>query len=643
MALVGHVDAISRAEVSGWATNPDSPGAPAEVAIFVNGERRATLHAQELRPGLAANTHGVASDHCGFTFAFEPPLSAFHEWRIEVADAATREVLRAGAHTLARPSRDGSATPAPIVVTSTGRSGTTLLMAELARNPAIVVAEGYPYEIKQIAYYASVFRALTAAADRERSVNPDTMLAPELLHLAGANPFYMPGFFRLAKPGALMRHFYESRVPARYAELFRSLILEFYEILRVSQDKPEAPFFCEKGDIDDAARQGVRLFFPYVRELLVVRDPRDLLASAIAFWKHSPELTLEMLKSTVPQVAAIHRQQAPDTLTVRYEDLILDPVGSRRAMETFIGVKLDHALPPVENAAMAAHRTSRDPLSSIGRWRTDLTAHQIAACEEAFADYMRLFDYAPASTAAVSAPMAQPAPAPAPAAVSEPVALAPIAPAPVAPPPVTPAPVTLAPVTPAPLAPARPGPLGGVTLAAVGHPAVVALHGVGEAMEDTELGGAKLRPVLMLHFGRDKPDVAMLGPGWSQPEPGFVWSIARQSHVALPPLREPGHYRVWIAGSPMQHPEALPEQTIIVLINGTEIGQVQLSAPSVLAFDLPPAAMTAGGKIVLTLRMPNAARPVDLGIGNDDRLLGFCLRWLVVLRHLAGTAAQTAD
>ena len=608
MALIGHVDAISRAEVSGWATNPDSPSTPAEVAILVNGEPRATVRADAPRPGLAANTHGAASDHCGFSFAFAPPLSAFHEWRIEVVDAATRETLRAGAHTLARPSRDGSATPAPIVVTSTGRSGTTLLMAELARNPAIVVADRYPYEIKQIAYYASVFRALTAAADRERSANPDTMLAPERLHIAGSNPFYMPGFFSLARPPARMRHFYESRVPAEYARLFRALILEFYDILRVSENKPEAPFFCEKGDIDDAARQGLRLFFPYVRELVVVRDPRDLLASAIAFWKGTPDHTLQMLKSTVPQLVAIHREQAPDALTVRYEDLILDPVGSRRAMATFIGVPLDHTLPPVENAAMAAHRTSRDPLSSIGRWRTDLTAQQIAACEEAFKDYMQMFDYQPTAGEATPPPMARPASAAQPA--------APPAPAPA---------------------------LAGVALAAVGQPAVAALHGAGEAKADIELDGEKLRPVLMLHFGQDLPDVAMLGPGWSRPEPGFVWSNARQSHVALPPLREPGHYRVWVAGAPMQHPQTLPEQTVIVLINGTEIGQVRLSAPSVLAFDLPLAAVSAGGKIVLTLRMPNAARPIDLGSGNDDRLLGLCLRWLVVLRHLGVTSAQAAD
>jgi hypothetical protein len=34
----------------------------------------------------------------------------------------------------------------------------------------------------------------------------------------------------------------------------------------------------------------------------------------------------------------------------------------------------------------------------------------------------------------------------------------------------------------------------------------------------------------------------------------------------------------------------------------------------------------------VTLQLPNAARPKDLGVGTDDRLLGFSLRWATVLR-----------
>jgi hypothetical protein len=79
----------------------------------------------------------------------------------------------------------------------------------------------------------------------------------------------------------------------------------------------------------------------------------------------------------------------------------------------------------------------------------------------------------------------------------------------------------------------------------------------------------------------------------------------------------------------MLHAEKLPQQTVIVLAGGTEIGSVALRALSVLAFDLPP---TAGETIMLTLRLPDAARPRDLGGSTDERLLGLSLRWATILR-----------
>jgi Sulfotransferase family len=631
MAVAGHVDAISRAEVSGWAADPDDLSTAAEIAIIVNGEQRAIVRATEPRPGLAAESKGAASDNCGFSHRIDPPLSVFHEWRFEVVDAASRQPLRAGVHTLPAPSRDGTASLAPLVITSPGRAGTTRLMAELARSPGVVVAEAYPYEIKQIAYYASVFRVLTAPADRTRSAHPETMLAPEQLHLAGSNPFYEPGFFGLARPRAVMRNYYESRVPAQYASLFRALILEFYDILRVSQGKPAASFFCEKGDIDDAARQAARLFFPQVRELVVVRDPRDLLASAIAFWKGDPEERLAMLKATLPPLAAIHRQRAPDRLTLRYEDLVQDSAGTLRAIEAFVGAPLDHASPPPNDAAMAAHRTSRDELSSVGRWKTDLPPALAAACEAAFSDYMALFDYRPSQPVTALPATALPASA-SPPAPPDAVAIAVAATA-------APPPVAAAPPPPAVPWAARPG----VVLVARGQPEVARLHEAGQAMQVTDLDGGPWRPVTLLNFGADQPELAQLGPGWSKPEPGFVWSSARQCHLALTSPREPGNYRVWIAGAPMLHPESLPEQAVTVLVNAVEAGQIKLSAPSVLAFDLPAAAMAAGGRIAVTLRLPFAARPVDLGSGADDRLLGFSLRWVMVLRHGRAAAALAAD
>jgi hypothetical protein len=84
--------------------------------------------------------------------------------------------------------------------------------------------------------------------------------------------------------------------------------------------------------------------------------------------------------------------------------------------------------------------------------------------------------------------------------------------------------------------------------------------------------------------------------------------------------------------APLLHPEKLPEQTVTVLVDTVEVGTVALRAPSVLAFDLPAASVAAGRQLALTLRLPNATKPADLGGSIDDRLLGVALRWLAVLR-----------
>jgi hypothetical protein len=329
-----------------------------------------------------------------------------------------------------------------------------------------------------------------------------------------------------------------------------------------------------------------------------------------------------MLRSTIAQLLALHRQQWPDTIAVRYEDLILDPLSSRRTIGEFVGLDLHLAPAAADSAAMTQHRTSSDPVASIGRWRQDLTEEQIAACDAAFKTYMEVFDYRPAATWEPPRPVPQPA-------TPVPARAAPAAAAP--PKPASPVAAQAAPAPPpAAAAPARrPATTGGLFLAAEGNAAVAQLRAAGT---DTSADGRPMQPIARLEFGRGNAGAAQLGPGWSRPEPGYVWSNANQCHFALPPLREPGLYRVWIAGAPMLHPENLPEQSVTLLVNGKEIGTVALRALSVLAFDLPGPTAAVGGKIAVTLQLPNAARPKDFGVGTDDRLLGFSLRWATVLR-----------
>jgi hypothetical protein len=210
----------------------------------------------------------------------------------------------------------------------------------------------------------------------------------------------------------------------------------------------------------------------------------------------------------------------------------------------------------------------------------------VARCNEAFKRYMAAFDY----------PVAEPGTGPSGAAM----------------------PPVAAPVT-----------AHSLTIKAEGSPAIAKLQAGGT---EESVDGQPMAPVLRLNFGRGGSGVGGLGAGWSRPEADHVWSNAHECQFTLPPLGEPGRYRVWLTGSTFTSSDRLPAQRLTVLAGGAELGSVALRRAAVLSFDIPQAVVETGGPVTLTLRLPDAARPRDVAGNKDDRLLGFCLRRADVFR-----------
>ena len=583
---IGHVDEISRTVVEGWAVDTERPDEAVSVSIFVNGEHRGMCQTTHARADLIAPNGDVLTGKCAFYFAFDPPLSPFIELRVEVVESWSSVLLENGSLTLPRPDirGGGDAGRAPILLTSTGRAGTTLLMSEFARHPRIVIGDKFPYEIKLIAYYAAAFRTLAGDADRERSTTPETMLAPEMSRIIGSNPYNIAGLFDMGGAEGTLRAFWQSTVPSGFAELFRTFIVEYYATLADAQGKHSAPFFCEKSDVHDAAVQGARLFFAAVKDIVIVRDPRDLLSSAIAFWKLRPETAMTILTTTIPRLARIARHAGPDSVVIRYEDLVRDPVNARLRLSDFLD--LDLTWRAEADAIPDSHRTSPDPAASIGRWRHDLTKQQVDACEAAFGLYMREFDYRPARSGKSRRKTAS-----------------------------------------------------SQLVAAEGAVAIAAFET--NTVAEIEDGSPSLR-VLELSFGRQGNGEVCLQHGWSFPERGFVWSCARESTVRLPAIRRSGDYRLHITLMPFTHAVALPVQRATVLLDGHKIGTARLSDIGILSIAVPDQVPCSGQVVTLTLCFPDAARPAEVIGGDDRRLLGFSLHRIALSRveTKPGTAGQ---
>jgi len=582
MALLGHVDVVSRSQVEGWVIDTERPNEAVSVSVIVDGTHRGMCVTTHERDDLVLPSGEPVTGKCAFYFTFDPPLSPFVALRIDVVETWSARMLPNGSRVLPRPAfrnRNGVGL-CPILLTSTGRTGTTLLMSEFARHPDIVVGDHFPYEIKQIAYHAAAFRALAADADRERSTTPETMLAPEMSGIIGSNPYNSAGFFGLGGPGDLLRGFYQNTVPSGFAALFRGFILEFYGTLASAQGKQSAPFFCEKGDIDDAAVQGARLFFDQVKDIVIVRDPRDLLCSAIAFWKLRPDAAMAMLATTIPRLARIARNAKSDTTVIRYEDLVREPVATRRVLSDFLNLDLLSRCDAGIGSIPDSHRTSRDPAASVGRWRNDLLPEQIAACEVTFGPYMREFGYEPSR-----GPSGQP--------------------------------------------PSGRKATGNQMVAAEG---VLAVAAFAENAAHERQDGQVARQVLELTFGRDGTGGMFTLDGWSAPERGFVWSCATKSRLRIPAIRQPGDYRFHITAAPFTHGTELVSQRIAVQLNGRQLGTARARDICVLSIAVPEGSSRTNEAITLTLRFPDAARPSEILGSDDDRMLGFSLYKVALFR-----------
>lgn len=403
--LVGYVDSVDRHGLSGWAADARRPNAPIEVLIVINGEIRTRVTADEPREDIKAlGTYGEGRH--GFHVHFDFPLSLLRKYEILVWFATTRTPLDAGRITLpklgydeiGRPrpettAGDGAAAArSPLMVTSTGRSGTTLLMRRLGNNAAVVMGEQFPFEVKLVTYYAQAFEILSSPGNREKSVTPE-LIFDDPYHL-GANPYYHYFFQEVFPRRAMLNRFFSGEVPPVIGGAFRQIISAFYGELAASQNKTQAHYFAEKCDVFNTARDFARALYPGMREIILVRDPRDVYCSQRAFWSADPGQAFQSLRSVRDRMLEFHAEDAPNLLFLTYEDLVREPDEAMARISRLL--QLDQPIEineAVESEQFKVHGTSHDAGASIGRWRKELSSDELRNFDQEFGTYFDTFGY----------------------------------------------------------------------------------------------------------------------------------------------------------------------------------------------------------------------------------------------------------
>ncbi|HZV75685.1 MAG TPA: sulfotransferase [Conexibacter sp.] len=295
----------------------------------------------------------------------------------------------------------GDATIEPVSVTALPRSGATLVMQMLAAHPEVVVAGAHPYSARPAAYWTHMVRVLSAPADWRHSTHPDTFDADS--GWVGSHPLNGPP---LTDDPELAAWFGREYVAELSAFATRSAS-ELYARVGSSQGLRAPRFYAEKREPGATARLGSTLH-PGGREILVVRDFRDMACSMLAFAQKTgtgdarddEEFVLSLVPSLTRLVAYAH-ERGDAALTVRYEDLVAQPAQTFERIVDHLGLKCEPrrrraiaAEATAQGSHVAAHRTSPDASSSVGRHMQDMDPAVLAAAEESFGPALDAFGYA---------------------------------------------------------------------------------------------------------------------------------------------------------------------------------------------------------------------------------------------------------
>ncbi len=161
-----------------------------------------------------------------------------------------------------------------------------------------------------------------------------------------------------------------------------------------------------------------------------------------------------------------------------------------------------------------------------------------------------------------------------------------------------------------------------------------AAHGPAAALVDVSLGA-----------GVDRRDI--LGGGWCEAEATATWTGDSEAGLHLPLAPGTRGCVLRLTAAPYRVAHKLGAQRVLVLAAGRLVGRMRVEAPGVADLAIPAAATLGRRVLTLTLVLPDARRPFELGDSEDRRLLALSVSRVELLADdggwCAGGAVVAAD
>jgi hypothetical protein len=292
----------------------------------------------------------------------------------------------------------------PVLINTIGRTGSSLVLRLLAEHPRILTYRPRSREVKLASYWADIFLALAEPRSYQQPIS--SMIRGTPWWLADARPFD-----EKLDDDAELEQWLGSDHVERLADFCRDRITSFYGRLASEQDRPR--YFAEKCIPKVPAYADIlRHLYPGTREIILVRDFRDMLCSILAYNRRAGEnlfgrenfgtdedYVRGFVRDQVNFVHASWMERGERAHLLRYEDLLSDPTTTLDSLFSYLD--LDWSPDLLEASLLSdrarseqrEHGTSADGENSIGRWRAELEPSLQRVCEESFGEALANFGY----------------------------------------------------------------------------------------------------------------------------------------------------------------------------------------------------------------------------------------------------------
>ncbi len=395
-------------DIKGWVLGRNSPAVAVELVHEGGMLRRVPMNHR--RPDIAAVFPDVpGAENSGFHVNMMNVLGASLELELKVQAVLPKDtrvpigVIRARRRSLRS---DFQPRLQPLMLTTLGRTGSTWVLRLLGQHPQIIAYRPFQYEPRVASYWLRILKTLSEPAN----------YVPPIIGFGKDGDYW-----RLAnEPSPDVPRLVDSQIHQwlgqnnieALAAFCQGRIEAFYEQVAIAQGQTQPIYFAEKYLPDYLTSAMIRELYPQSREIVLVRDFRDMVASILAFnakrgymafgreQATSDEEYVRRLQRSVVRLHQSWKQRSDEAYLLRYEDLILRPVETLSALLEYLGLgSTPSAIKDMieraseEIPSMPQHRTSPDIKRSIGRWRRDLDASLQASCQEAFGDVLKEFGY----------------------------------------------------------------------------------------------------------------------------------------------------------------------------------------------------------------------------------------------------------